>query len=1094
MQKRLRAAVVAGILTLFWSAALHSQAPTAQMTGIVTDASGAVVPGAKIDVIEIDTGLHSDAATNSAGNYVIANLKPGNYKIAVRKQGFTTQTRDDINLVVSQVARLDFTLGVGSTTETVEITGRAPVLETSTASIGQIIESKAVSDLPLNGRNFLQLSKLSAGVLESKPGDRASSGGSFIANGVRAQLNNFQLDGVDNNAKIVDQQNSSPVVIQPSVDAIQEFRVETNNYSAEYGYSAGAVVNATIKNGTNNFHGSAFEFLRNNYFDARNYFTTAGTRQPTLQQHQFGGTVGGPVIRNKAFFFGSWQRDSINRGITYVNTVATAAQKAGDFSGLSPIYDPATTATVRPGVFSRSLFPGNQIDSRRFSPAAAKLLAALPLPNFPNQTINNYVVSPTSTTRGNRFDFRHDLQISQQDNLFARYSYFQSDQVTPGPFPAPIIGSANFQIAPKANVGNGAALGETHIFSPTVVNEFRAGYNRIQDFLSPFVKDNVNDQFGLGGIPVQSGVTGLPKLSINGYADLGEATFLPNAKISETLTFEDHVSWTLGDHTLKLGGEYRWVRSWFDISSTARGSYTFSGAFTQNPQRTAGTGLGIADFLLGVPSSSSLSNQLSGDIRYGYYGGFVQDDWKVTPKLTLNLGVRYELWEQPVERHDQQANYLPNLQALVYPDGTNTAGVPASFVAARPSDLSNRSLMKIDKNNIAPRVGLAYQLTPTTVLRAGGGVFFADSPFVGASGRLVANPPFFRSLDFPTDQITPVLLLDSGFPTGALDRNINLTAAGLSSWAADLKQAYVNHWSFGIQKQVKNNVIEANYVGTSGSGLPLGYNINTPYAGPGSVASRRPVSALGNITFQSAMDSSHYDALELRFERRYSAGFGLLSAYTFSKTVDFGGEQLIGDLSLRDARNVKAEHGLSSGNTRHRWVSSGLFDIPVGRGKRIDIQNPFLAAVIGNWQLNAIFTIRSGQPFTPSLGTSTANTGAPRPDRIADGNLPGDQRTVNAWFDKTAFAAPTPYNFGNAGRNILIGPGSINLDASIFKAFPIRWINERSELQFRAEAFNFLNHPQFGQPNGRVDIPQGGTITSLSNDMREVQFALKFLF
>ena len=1094
MRKKSRTAVVAGILALWSSAALLGQTPTAQMTGLITDASGAVVPGAKIDVTEVNTGLHSDAVSNASGNYVVSNLKPGDYKIEIEKQGFTKQTQEGINLVVSQVARLDFTLNVGSTTETVEITGHAPVLETSTASIGQIIESKAVSDLPLNGRNFLQLSKLSAGVLESKSGDRAAAGGSFIANGVRAQLNNFQLDGVDNNAKIVDQQNSSPVVIQPSVDAIQEFRVETNNYSAEYGYSAGAVVNATIKNGTNNFHGSAFEFLRNNALDARNYFATEGTRQPTLQQHQFGGTVGGPIIRNKAFFFGSWQRDSINRGITYVNTVPTAAQRAGDFSGLSPIYDPATTATVRPGVFSRRQFAGNRIDPSRFSPAAVKLLAALPLPTFPNQSINNFVSSPTGTTRANRFDFRHDLQISQQDSLFARYSYFQSDQVTPGPFPAPIIGSPGFQTAPKADVGNGAALGETHIFSPTLVNEFRAGYNRIQDFLSPFVKDNVNDQFGLFGIPVQSGVTGLPNLSINGYANLGEATFLPNDKISEVLTFEDHISWTLGNHSLKLGGEYRWVRSWFAISSAARAQYTFNGSFTQNPQRTAGTGLGIADFLLGVPSNSSLSNLLSGDIRYGYYGGFVQDDWKVTPKLTLNLGVRYELWEQPVERHDQQANYLPNLQALVYPDGVDTTGVPPAFVAPRPSALGDRSLMKIDKNNIAPRVGLAYQLTPTTVLRAGGGVFFADSPFVGASGRLVANPPFFRNIAFPTDQITPILFLDSGFPNGALDQNIDISSVNLSSWAADLKQAYVNHWSFGIQKQIKNNVIEANYVGTSGSGLPLGYNINTPYAGPGSVASRRPVRALGNITFQSAMDSSHYDALELRFQRRYSAGLGLLSAYTFSKTVDYGGEQLIGDLSLRDARNVKAEHGLSSGNTRHRWVSSGLYDLPIGTNKRVNIQNPFLAALIGNWQINAIFTIRSGQPFTPSLGTSTANTGAPRPDRIADGNLPGDQRTVNAWFDKGAFVAPAQYNFGNAGRNILIGPGSVNLDASVFKSFPIRWIGEKGSVQFRAEAFNILNHPQFDTPNGRVDIPQGGTITSLSNDMRELQLALKILF
>lgn len=1094
MQKLIKLVVIAGSIALACRIDLKGQTPTAQVTGIITDASGAVVPNAKIDLEEVNTGIHSEAVSNDSGNYVVANLKPGDYRITLRKDGFSTITRESINLVVSQVARLDFTLNVGATTQTIDITGRAPVLETSTASIGQIVESKAVSDLPLNGRNFLQLAKLSTGVLEAKPGDRAAAGGSFIANGVRAQLNNFQLDGVDNNAKIVDQQNSSPVVIQPSVDAVQEFRVETNNYSAEYGYSAGAVVNATIKGGTNQLHGDAFEFLRNNAFDARNYFTAAGTRQPTLQQHQFGATLGGPIVRNKAFLFGSWQRDSINRGITYVTTVPTALQKAGDFSGLAPIYDPATTVTVRRGVYARTQFPGNRIDATRFNPAAVKLLAALPLPTVPGQTVNNYVTSPTATTRGNRFDFRHDLQISQSDSLFARYSYFQSDQITPGPFPPPIIGSSQFQTAPKSDIGNGAALGETHLISPNLVNEFRAGYNRIQDFLSPFVTDNVNAQFGLAGIPSQPGVTGLPRIGISGYANLGEATFLPNLKISEVLTFEDHLSWTLGKHSLKLGGTYRYVRSWFDISAAARGSYTFNGAFTQNPQKTAGTGLGMADFLLGIPSNAEVSNELSGDLRYSYWGAFVQDDWKLNPKLTLNLGVRYELWTQPVERHNQQANYLPALEQLVYPDGVSTSGVPASFVGIRPASLGNRTLMKQDNNNVAPRIGLAYQLTPNTVLRAGGGIFYADSPFSGASSRLVANPPFFRDLTFPTDNITPQLQLDTGFPAGVLGQNIDLSKASLSSWAADLKQAYVGHWSFGLQQQIGNNVIEANYVGTAGSGLPIAYNLNAPFAGPGSVASRRPVSTLSDITFTSAMDSSSYNALELRFERRYASGLGLLSAYTFSRSLDYGGEQLIGDLSLRDARNVKAERGLSAGDTRHRWVTSGLYDLPVGKNKRVNIQNPFLSAIAGDWQLNLIFTVRSGQPFTPSLGSSTANTGAARPNRLADGNLPDDQRTVQNWFDKTAFAAPTPYDFGNAGRNILIGPGAVNLDASVFKAFPLRWIGEGGQVQFRAEAFNLLNHPQFSQPNSRVDIPQGASITSLSNDMRELQLALKILF
>src|SRR3954452_10051476 len=357
-----------------------AQQPTAQITGIITDASGAVIPDARIAAANINTGVQAVSQSNETGNYVFSNLLAGTYTLSVQKTGFSTVERREISLAVSQNARIDFSLAVGSTTETVEIHASPPLLEASSASVGQLIESKAVSDLPLNGRNFLQLAKLSSGVLEAKPGDRAIQGGSFIANGVRAQLNNFLLDGVDNNAKIVDQQNSSPVVIQPSIDAIQEFKVETNNYSAQYGYSAGAVVNANIKSGTNRFHGDVFEFLRNDSLDARSYFASPTARKPVLQQNQFGGVLGGPIVRNKAFFFGSYERSSINRGNTYVVSVPTMAQRNGDFAGQATIYDPATTVSLGSGVFTRTAFAGNRIPLTRFDPATQKLLAVVPTP------------------------------------------------------------------------------------------------------------------------------------------------------------------------------------------------------------------------------------------------------------------------------------------------------------------------------------------------------------------------------------------------------------------------------------------------------------------------------------------------------------------------------------------------------------------------------------------------------------------------------------------------------------------------------------------------------------------------------------------
>ncbi|MDQ2948494.1 MAG: TonB-dependent receptor, partial [Acidobacteriota bacterium] len=744
-----------------------------------------------------------------------------------------------------------------------------------------------------------------------------------------------------------------------------------------------------------------------------------------------------------------------------------------DFTGQPTIYDPNTSVPAG-ATFARTAFLNNKIPGNRQDQAALKLLAALPLPTFPNQSSNNFVVSPTNTIRAKRADTKGDFQFSQADSLFARYSFFGGQSVTHGPFAPPLIGSTTFQTAPKDNIGNGAAMGETHVFRPTLVNEARLGYNRIQDFLSPFVKDNVNSQFGLGGIPIQAGVTGLPAINISGFAALGEATFLPNDKISETITAQDHIAWTTGKHFIKVGADYRWVRSWFKISSSARGTYTFNGAFTQNPQKTAGSGSGLADFLLGIPSSAGLSNLNSGDIRYGYWGGYVQDDWKLTSKLTLNLGVRYELWTQPAERHDQQANFLIADRKLIFPNNKVPAGVPASLVENIPDGIGSRSLMKTDTNNFAPRLGLAYQLQPTLVIRIGAGLFYADDPANGASSRLVSNPPIFQNNTYTTDQINPILFLSSGFPANAIGSSVNVATAGVIAWAPDMQQAYVGHWSISIQKQIKNYLIETAYVGTKGTGLPVTYDINTQYAGGGSVASRRPFQGFSGITLTSALDNSNFNALEARVEHRYSKGLALLASYTYSKTIDGGGEQLVGDGSIRDARNLKAERGLSTSDQRHRFVTSVLYDLPVGNGRMLNISNKAVNAVLGNWQLNGILTVRGGTPFTPALGTSTANTGAARPNRIGNGNLPSDQRSIFNWFDKTAFVAPTPFNFGNAGRDILFGPGGTNLDASIFKSFPLRLIGEAGQVQFRAETFNVLNHPQFAQPNARVDIAQGG--------------------
>jgi hypothetical protein len=884
------------------------------------------------------------------------------------------------------------------------------------------------------------------------------------------------------------------VVIQPSVDALQEFKVETNNFSAEYGYSAGAVVNAPVKSGTNQFHGDAFEFFRNDVLDARDFFLSPTSKKPPLQQNQFGGTLGGPIIRNKLFFFGSFERTSTNNGNTQVLTVPTQAMKAVNFAGQAALYNPATTVPVSGGSgYARTAFAGNVIPSNELSAVAAKLLALEPLPNG-SGTINNYVVSPTDTNRVNRVDTRVDDHISDADQLFGRYSYEPGRSVTPGPFPPPLDGTTSFQSANHSSVANGAALDETHVFSPAIVNEFRLGYNRVHDDLTPFENDYLDSQFGILGVPQLTGVYGLPEFSISGFAGLGEATFLPNDKISETATASDHVSCVHGTHSISAGGDYRWVRSWFYISSAARSDYSFTGNFTQNPQKPTGTGSGLADFLLGIPSTSELSNATSGDLRYKYYGAYIQDDWKVTDRLTLNLGVRYELWTQPVERQNQQANFLLGSSKFIYPNGAVPAGVPASSVAPVPAGVNPRALLTTDNNNIAPRFGLAYQLGKRTVLRGGFGQFFADDPEIGASNRLVANPPFYQDVSFQTNQITPIITLATGFPPHTIGSGFNLANASLVAFTTNFKQADVYHWSFGVQQQISQFVLEANYVGTSGFELPITYNVNNALPGAAPVAARRPYQGFGNIFLTTPMGDSNYNALETRLERRLANGFSLLVSYTYSKSIDDGGEQLIGDLDLRDAENVKIERALATNDIRNYFVASYLYALPFRHGQRFNIRNPVAEAVLGNWQVNGITTIHSGLPFTPELGFSSANTGDDRPDRIGNGNLPSGQRSINDWFDKYAFVAAPFYQFGNAGRDILEGPGATNFDLSIFTNFPIPKFGENGDIQFRGELFNAFNHPQFGTPNDRVDLAQGGTITSLSTNMRIVQFGLKILF
>ena len=1062
----------------------------------MTDPSGAAIPQVDLQLTNVNTGIQLNSQSNNAGVYVFPVLTPGDYVLSVTKEGFRKTQRSGITLTVGQSARVDTRLEIGSSQQAVEVKDTLPSLETDSASNGQTIQTEAVNDLPLNGRNFLQLAKLAPGVLPSKPGDRAAAGGSFIANGVRAQVNNYMLDGIDNNTKIVDLQNGSPVVIQPSVDALREFRIETNNYSAQYGYSAGAVVNATLKSGTNQFHGDAFEFIRNSAVDARNFFLPSGQSTPPYQRNQFGGTLGGPIKRDKVFFFGSYEGTRLKSGLsTVTETIPTQTQIAGNLGGQTSIFNPFALTQTGTSTYSRAPFPNNVIPASRLDPLSAKLLSLLPAPNVPGAAFNNYVASPIQTQTADRYDSRADASLTANDQFFARYSYFTGQNLSPGPYPPPLVGAMSSSLTRNESLsGQGAGIGETHAFSPRAVNELRIGYNRIDDHLSPLNVADTPQSFGFPGIPSIAGLTGLPQINISGFTYLGDSTSEPNAKLSETASIEDHVSWLFGKHQLQFGGTYRWVRSYFNNTSAARGSFTFNGSFTQNPVSRSNSGSALADSLLGTPSTGELSSPTAGDVRYRYGGLFIQDDWKISSKLTLNLGLRWEFWSQPIERFNNQANFLPQLSKIDFALNNIPPGIPSQFVTPVPVGADLRSLLINNDANFAPRLGFAYQLTNKTVLRGGAGTFYADEPFIGGSGRLPANPPYYRDITFPTDQIHPVLQLSSGFPVNSLTNNFNIANASLISWAQDFKNGLVYHWSFGLQQQFGAFTSEANYVGTKGTDLPTSFNINAALPGAGSVASRRPYQGLADITNTQPLDSTSYQALSLRLQRQWTAGLSILLSYSYSKSIDIGGEQLIGDALIRNARAVDLEKALSSADIRNYFTASYSYALPFGRNRRFGIHNLVADAVLGNWQLNGITTIHSGLPFTPELGVSSANTGDPRPNRIANGNLPSAQRSITNWFDKSAFTTPIAYAFGNAGRDILEGPGAVNFDLSLFKDFPIRKISEQSDLQLRFESFNTFNHTQFNNPSNRVDLPQGGTITSLANNMRDLQAGVKFIF
>jgi hypothetical protein len=1046
-------------------------AQTAQVTGLVTDPSGTIVPGATVSIRNVATGIVSEAVTNDRGYYTLLNLTPGTYDISVRRQGFRTTTQTGIKLDVAQIARMDLQLTIGEVRETVTVAAEAPILSSESATIGQVIGSKKILDLPLNGRDFTQLSTLVPGAI-SRGTDSASQTPLISVNGSRNSKTVFMIDGGSVTSQYFD---SASVV--PSVDAIQEFNVQSNAFSAEYGQGT-AVINISLRSGTNRLHGSVYEFLRNQVLDARNFFNTTGVR-PAVKQNQYGFTLGGPIViphvykgRDRTFFFFDYEGTRLRRASTFNNPVPSLAMRNGDFSALAtPILDPTTKIP-----FSNNVIPANRISSQ-----SAFFLPLYPTANTAAGTFN-YV--PNRKMDGDKFDIRIDHHFSAADTLSSSYSMNMAETFNPGAF------TANGGVT-QENRRQRFSLTETHIFSPAVVNELRLNYVRMRFNNFPQgLGTNYTVESGIGGFEAQSAqFPGFPGLNISGFLGFSGNAFSPIKFRDNKYEIDDSVSWGWGAHQFKFGVLLRQYDTNTTNAARSRGDFTFNGTFTGNS---------FADFLLGIPyqGSRTFPRNTFGihPLRNEHF--FVQDDWKITPNLTLNLGLRYELNHPPRVLHNQMASTDPVLQRIVVASDSNgninyNGQQVGEFLYPLFSDIIvpssdvglNPSLRYMDKNNFAPRAGLAWRATKDLVFRAGYGIFYGLIQGNRAESTGIVNVPFLADelSNFNTTP-TPTKSLANMF--APVSQGLNLVPLSFFQIETNMRDPYFQQWNFAIQKSVKGVLsLEASYVGSKSSKLEFSRPINVPAPGPGNIQSRRLWTRFASGTYVEDSAYSSYNALQTKVEVRGWHGLTMLSSYAYAKSLDNLSSDVQG-FSSQDPNNNNAEKGPSDFDVRHRWVTSVNYTLPFGKGA-----GGIFNHIIRDWELGSIFTMQSGLPFTPSISTDSANTGTSRrPDRIGSGKV--EDRTLTRDFDPTAFRVPAAYTYGNSGRNILYARGFRNWDFITMRNFHL---GEPATLQFRAEFFNFTNTPAFGAPVTNIQSSTAGQILS-AGEPRDVQFALKLIF
>lgn len=1055
------------------AASLFAQGNTGSILGTVTDATGAVVPGAAVTITNTRTGVKSDTKSDSVGNYLFNFLQPGVYRVDTEMSGFKKSSRDNVSLEMSRQLRIDVALETGQLTESVSVAAQTPLLETETGTLSGTIENKQVISLPTLGRNPQDYRLLVPGVVLNRDGNSVTQGG-------LVRKDPYYIDGAHSSSHVW---SGNPV--NPNPDVIQEFKIVTNSFSAEFGETSGSVMQSTTKSGTNELHGSLFNFLQNDKLNAGNYYTHT---RPIVRRNQYGGTIGGPIVKNKTFFFGDIQVTT-QRGTSAFNnlTVPTAAARAGNFANLRnaqnaavTIFDPATTTGPNN---ARTAFPGNIIPASRISAAARNVQALYPLPQT-GSDFANYTNFGSVKNDNYEYDAKVDHNFSDKDKFFARYSGRKTNSTPASAFPDPKAGGRN-----PGQLGFGATINHSRqvvvnyvrIFSPSVTNDMHLGW--FQTYPKRTVAgygDVSTNSLGILGLPNGDDKLGTPDFQFTNYAPLGSSGDTLFFELQDSKSIVNVTSWIKSRHTIKFGGEARLIRTDNLQPNPGTTRWGFEPIYT-NQIGVNNTGWDYASFLLGMPRTFAY-RIFPGFFksRSSVYALFAQDDIRVNKKLTVNLGLR---WDAPLYYNEAE-------------DRSGVFDLDKGQYQQFGQNGFRRTPWKNDWNNFGPRFGFAYNPIAKTIIRGGFGLFAVGTMSSGAFGFMLSDP-IFADADAgrynTIDQVTPRTTLDR-IPYEPVDK-LGRNALSVTVFPDDNPMSIFSQWNMNVQREIGGFLVEAGYAGSKGSHLQYGaYNLNAiPVALSPQAQGRRIAPFVrypqypNGVTNAAWIGSSSYHSLQLKSERRFSAGLSYLASFTFSKLIN------VGENGYRDPLNNRdLDRGISLDSAPYRFTFAPVYELPFGRGRKFGIQSRALDAVVGGWEMSAVATLQAGFPLNPSNAVDTCNCGsAVYPNVSGNPNLAKSERTLNRWFDTTKFSAPAQWTIGNAGRGLVWGPGQRNIDFTLSKVFTI---TERMRAQLRAEAYNLTNTPYFAQPNVTVGAGTFGRITAVSNSARQMQVALKFYF